>query len=69
MSALAQELPAGLDRMVARLIREPGASDQLATRIAEILERSAPPSAPPLGGTPRLVLVAAIALATRCPAE
>jgi superfamily II DNA or RNA helicase len=66
LTALRQELPAGLDRLLARLASEPAAPEELATRIAEIVERSAPPPGPDLTGTPRLVLVAALALAARC---
>lgn len=69
MTALAGELPVGLDRLIGRLLTEAGAHDHLAVRIAEVVESAAPLSGPRLDGTPRLVLVAAIALATRCPAE
>ena len=64
---LARDLPAGLDRMMGRLARECGSPLELARRIHEVLSDSLPPSAPTLDGTPRLVLVAAIALATQCP--
>ncbi|MFI5207079.1 MAG: helicase-related protein [Gemmatimonadales bacterium] len=64
---LARDLPAGLDRMMGRLARECGLPQELARRIHEVLSTSLPPAAPALNGTPRLVLVAAIALATRCP--
>jgi hypothetical protein len=64
---LARDLPAGLDRMMGRLARECGSPFELARRIHEVLTASPPPAAPALDGTPRLVLVAAIALATQCP--
>ncbi|MFI5279067.1 MAG: helicase-related protein [Gemmatimonadales bacterium] len=64
---LARDLPAGLDRMIGRLARESGSPLELARRIHEVLSASSPPVAPRLDGTPRLVLVAAIALATQCP--
>lgn len=69
MSVLASELPAGLDRLIARLLAHTGDHTDVASRLAEVVECSAPPGGPALDGTPRLVLVAAIALATRCPAE
>ena len=66
---LARDLPAGLDRLVGRLARECGAPADLAQRICEILSATPCPPAPSLHGTPRLVLIAAIALATRCPSD
>lgn len=64
---LARDLPAGLDRIMGRLARESGSPLELARRIREVLTESMPPVAPSLDGTPRLVLIAAIALATECP--
>ena len=66
LAALRHELPAGLERRLARLLRD-AADGQLAERVSECVEPARPPDGPPLDGTPRLVLVAAIALATRCP--
>ncbi len=66
---LDRELPAGLDRLIGRLAREGGAPIDLAARIAELGETLAPAAGPPLDGTPKLVLVAAIVLASRCAAD
>ena len=68
-TALGRELPVGLDRLIGRLAREGGAPVDLAVRITELVETAMPPSGPPLDGTPRLVLVAAIVLASRCAAD
>jgi superfamily II DNA or RNA helicase len=65
-ASLATELPSGLDRALSRLVEERRDSNDLPDRIATLLERTLPPPAPDLCGTPRLVLVAAIALATKC---
>ena len=46
-----------------------GAPALLAERIAELGETMMPPPPPPLEGTPKLVLVAAIILASRCPSD
>ena len=67
MSLLTGDLTAGLDRLLARLVREAGEPAEFAARIVELVERLAPPSAPALGGTPRLVLVAAFLVANSCP--
>jgi hypothetical protein len=67
--SLARELPAGLDRLLSRLLAEPGDPQELAARIAELLEACAPPAGPDLAGVPCLVVVAAIALATTCPTD
>jgi hypothetical protein len=69
LTALSADLPAGLDRLLARISSEPGAPQEVARRIAEVLERSAPTKGPDLSGTPRLVLVAALALASRCASD
>jgi hypothetical protein len=66
LGALRHELPAGLERRLARLLRDDG-DRGLAERVAESIGPAQPPAGPTLDGTPRLVLVAAIALATRCP--
>jgi superfamily II DNA or RNA helicase len=65
-AALASDLPAGVDRILARLVEQHRDAEDLAERIATLLERAAPPPPPDLGGTPRLVLIAATALATEC---
>ena len=67
LAALRHELPAGLERLLSRLLREGVGNRSLAVRIAESIAPALPPAGPALDGTPRLVLVAAIALATRCP--
>ncbi len=64
---LACDVPAGLDRLIGRLARENGPPTELAARIVELAKTMLPPAAPPLDGTPRLVLVAAIVVASRCP--
>jgi hypothetical protein len=68
-AALARDLPVGLDRLLARLVAAASAPEQLARRIAELVETAAPPSGPQLNGTPRLVLVAALVLASACPED
>ncbi len=67
VDALRHELPAGLERLLGRLLRDSAGDRDLATGIAERIAPALPPPGPALDGTPRLVLVAAIALATRCP--
>jgi len=67
MDLLRGDLPAGLDRLIARLARETGASAEFAARIVELVEETTPPAAPTLEGTPRLVLVAAFLIANNCP--
>ena len=66
---LAQDLPFGLDALTGRLVRGEGSPCDLATRIAELAGTMLPPPAPPLDGTPRLVLVAAILVASHCPSD
>jgi len=69
LTVLRHELPEGLDRMLARLL-ESGTRDlALAQRIRDRILPSLPPSGPTLNGTPRLVLIAAIALVARCPSD
>ncbi len=65
LDRLAHELPAGLDRLIARVLTTPALNGDLARRVTEILTPHI--TAPRLEGTPRLVLVAAIVLAARCP--
>jgi superfamily II DNA or RNA helicase len=67
LSALVHELPAGLDRRLLQLASREAPGAQLAARILECIPPALPPAGDPLDGTPRLVLVGAIALATRCP--
>ena len=66
ISALRYELPVGLERRLGRLLQG-HRDDHLAASVAQAIVPALPPAAPALDGTPRLVLVAAIALATRCP--
>ena len=69
LGALGHELPEGLDRLLTRLI-EGGLRDlALAQRICDQVLPSLPPAGPALDGTPRLVLIAAIALVSRCPSD
>ncbi len=68
-SILVNDLPAGLDALVGRLTRGEGSPLDLATRITELAGAMMPPPAPPLDGTPRLVLVAALLVASRCPSD
>ena len=67
LDALHHELPAGLERALARLLRRATAGTDLAEGIVSEIGRALPRVGPDLDGTPRLVLVSAIALATRCP--
>jgi superfamily II DNA or RNA helicase len=67
LAALRHDLPVGLERRLACLLRDSTSDRHLAARIAETIAPALPPQGPALDGTPRLVLVAAIALATRCP--
>jgi superfamily II DNA or RNA helicase len=66
-AALRHELPVGLERRLSRLLDGRRSDDHLAAAIGRSIGPALPPAAPTLDGTPRLVLVAAIALATRCP--
>ena len=67
LAALRHELPEGLDRLLSRLIESGLRGLALAQRIRDQVLPALPPSGPTLDGTPRLVLVAAIALVSRCP--
>jgi len=69
LSALASELPAGLDRLLLQLVNRGAADSRLAVHVLESVAPSLPPAGPSLEGTPRLVLIAAIALATSCPSD
>ena len=69
VAALQHELPVGLERRLGRLLHDQHGGDRLAASIARAIVPALPPAAPALDGTPRLVLVAAIALATRCPSD
>ena len=66
LDALSADVAAGVDRQLARLTREGGSPLELAARISEVLS-SRPASGAPLDGTPKLVLIAALLLAARCP--
>ena len=66
---LAHDLPAGLDEMVLQLSRSMKVPHEFAARLAELAPSMASPAGPPLDGTPRLVLVAAILVASRCAAD
>ena len=69
LAALRRELPEGLDRLLARLL-DGGARDlALARLVLDGVAGSLPPPGPALDGPPRLVLVAAIALVSRCPSD
>ena len=69
LAGLRDELPVGLDRRLERLVDE-GLRDQtLAQRIRTRVLCTLPPSGPNLDGTPRLVLIAAIALVSPCPSD
>jgi superfamily II DNA or RNA helicase len=65
LAALRHELPAGLERRLGRLLHD--GDGRLADLVVESIAPAQPPAGPPLDGTPHLVLVAALALATRCP--
>ena len=67
LSALARELPAGLDRLLLQLVNRAAPDARLAAQILECVTPALPPAGASLEGTPKLVLVAAIALATECP--
>jgi hypothetical protein len=67
LAALRDGLTAGLDRRLERILRSGARDAALASAILAEIAPTLPPAGPPLEGTPRLVLVAAIALATRCP--
>lgn len=69
VAALRHELPVGLERRLGRLFRECRDGCALASRVVETIAPALPAEGPPLDGTPRLVLVAAIALATTCPSD
>jgi hypothetical protein len=69
LAGLRNELPVGLDRMLERLV-DAGMRDQaLAQRIRTQVLHALPPSGPDLDGTPRLILIAAVALVSRCPSD
>ncbi len=67
LEALRHELPAGLERALGRVMKNTATNGDLPARVVETVSRSLPPAGPALDGTPRLVLVAALAVATRCP--
>jgi len=67
LDRLARELPAGLDRLIARILSVPAVNADLARRVTEIVTSVPWQTGPRLDGAPRLVLVAAVVLAARCP--
>ncbi len=69
LQALDHELPEGLDRLLAQLADGAARGSDLARQVVERVAPCLPPAGPSLDGTPRLVLVAAIALASRCPSD
>ncbi len=69
LQTLARELPEGLDRLLVRLVDGPARGADLARQIAQRVAPCLQPAGPSLDGTPRLVLVAAIALVSRCPSD
>lgn len=64
---LARDLPAGIDLLIGKLARVHCAPVELALRITELVSSMMPPAPPALDGTPRLILIAAILVASRCP--
>ena len=69
LAVLRHELPEGLERVLLRLIDGGNRDVALARHIRDRLGPALPPSGPSLDGSPRLVLVAAIALVSRCPSD
>jgi hypothetical protein len=69
LTALRHELPEGLDRALCRLLDGGVRDPSLARRIRDDILPSLPPTGPTLDGTPRLVLIAAVALVARCPSD
>ena len=67
VAALRLALPVGLERRLGRLLESARSGADLARAIVETIAPALPAPGPSLDGTPRLVLVAAIALATGCP--
>ncbi len=67
LAALRHEMPVGLERRLGRLLHEGARDGDLAARVVDQIAPALRSPGPPLAGTPRLVLVAAIALASRCP--
>ncbi len=67
LDALAGDLPAGLERRLHDALRAGCRGERLAREIAARIAPALPPAGQRLDGTPRLVLVGAIALAARCP--
>ena len=69
LAALRCELPEGLDRALEQLVDDGTRDVALAEAIGRRIATALPPHGPSLDGTPRLVLVAAIALVARCPSD
>ena len=65
--ALAQELPAGLDRSVFDACRDGASGAATAALLDAVLRTRGPERRERLDGTPKLVFVAAITVASRCP--
>lgn len=66
LEALAHEMPAGLDRLVAELARDGATAIR---RIAHVARGCALTAGPPLAGPARLALLVAIAVITECPSR
>ena len=69
LAALAHAVPEGLDRRLGRLVDGGLRERELARQVQEHVAPCLPPPGPNLDGTPKLVLVAAIALVSRCPSD
>jgi hypothetical protein len=67
LAALAHDLPAGLERRLARLLRAGVRDRDLAERVLQRVAPALGPPGPALEGTPHLVLVGAVVLAGTCP--
>jgi superfamily II DNA or RNA helicase len=66
---LAHDLPVGLDRLVAEVLRAERRDEDRVTAVAELLRSRLPPGGPELRPPARLTLVAAIAVVTACPSR
>jgi hypothetical protein len=67
LGALRHEMPVGLERRLGRLLHEGAREGDLAAGIVEQIAPALRAPGPSLAGTPKLLLVAAIVLAGRCP--
>lgn len=68
-AALSEELPAGLDRAVLDACRAKVPGPAMTTSLDELLRRHGSRPLERLDGTPRLVFVAAVTVASRCPQD